>query len=125
MKIIFDFIRKYKVVIIGLLLVMVIAGGIEIWSGRSLLGADGLFGLWDGNILGSENSQRVADAYSFSHIIHGMIFYWFLWLVARKVPVKYRFIMALGLEAGWELLGNSPIIIDRYPAATIAQGYVG
>ena len=125
MKIIFDFIRKYKVVIIGLLLVMVIAGGIEIWSGRSLLGPDGRFGLWDGNIWGSENSQRVADAYSFSHIIHGMLFYAFLWLVARKVPMKYRFVIAIIMEAGWELLENSPIIIDRYRAATIAQGYVG
>ena len=89
------------------------------------MGPDGKFGFWDGNIWGSENSQRVADAYSFSHIIHGLVFYWFLWLVARKVPVKYRFIMALFLEAGWELLENSPIIIDRYRAATIAQGYVG
>jgi len=125
MKIIFDFIKKYKVVIIGLLFVMVIAGGIEIWSGRSLLGPDGRFGLWDGNIWGSENSQRVADAYSFSHIIHGMLFYAFLWLVARKVPMKYRFVIALVMEALWELLENSPIIIDRYRAATIAQGYVG
>ena len=125
MKIIFDFIKKYKVVIIGLLFVMVIAGGIEIWSGRSLLGPDGRFGLWDGNIWGSENSQRVADAYSFSHIIHGMLFYAFLWLVARKVPMKYRFVIAIIMEAGWELLENSPIIIDRYRAATIAQGYVG
>src|SRR3989344_3313191 len=125
MKIIFDFIKKYKVVIIGLLFVMVIAGGIEIWYGRSLLGPDGRFGLWDGNIWGSENSQRVADAYSFSHIIHGMLFYAFLWLVARKVPMKYRFVIALVMEALWELLENSPIIIDRYRAATIAQGYVG
>ena len=125
MKIIFDFIKKYKVVIIGLLFVMVIAGGIEIWSGRSLLGPDGRFGLWDGNIWGSENSQRVADAYSFSHIIHGMLFYAFLWLVARKVPMKYRFVIALVMEALWELLENSPIIIEGYGAGIIVKGYVG
>jgi len=104
---------------------MVITGTIEYWTGRSLLGPDGMFGWWDGNIWGSENSQRVADAYSFSHVIHGMGFYAFLWLVARRVPMRYRFVMALVLEALWELLENSPIIIDRYRAATIAQGYVG
>src|SRR3989344_706773 len=125
MHIVFNFVKKYWVVIVGMVVIMAVTGGIEAWSGRALLGPDGLFGWWDGNIWGSENSQRVADAYSFSHIIHGMIFYWFLWLVARKVPVKYRFIMALVLEAAWELLENSPIIIDRYRAATIAQGYVG
>lgn len=125
MKYIFEFIKRYRVVIIGLILVMVITGTIEYWTGRSLLGPDGMFGWWDGNIWGSENSQRVADAYSFSHVIHGMGFYAFLWLVARRVPMRYRFVMALVLEALWELLENSPIIIDRYRAATIAQGYVG
>lgn len=116
---------KYWVVIIGALLVMGLTGGIEYSTGRSLLGPDGMFGWWEGSVWSSENSQRVADAYSFSHIIHGILFYAFLWLVARKVPMKYRFVMALVLEAGWELLENSPIIIDRYRAVTIAQGYIG
>ncbi len=39
--------------------------------------------------------------------------------------MKYRFLAALLLEAGWEILENSPIIINRYREATIAQGYVG
>ena len=29
------------------------------------------------------------------------------------------------LEAVWEIIENSPIVIDRYRAVTIAQGYVG
>ncbi len=120
-----DFFKKYKLVILLTVLVFAIAGAIEYFSGRSVLGPDGAFGWWDGNIWGSENSQRVADAYSFSHIIHGMAFYAFLWLVARKVPVKYRFVMALVMEAAWELFENSPFIINRYREATIAQGYVG
>ena len=67
----------------------------------------------------------MADAYTFSHVIHGMLFFGFLWLVARRMPVKYRFILALIIEALWELLENSPIIIDRYRAVTISLGYVG
>ncbi len=119
------FIKKHWVVIAGTVVVLGVTGLIEWTGGRSLLGPDGTFGWWDGNIWGSENSQRVADAYSFSHIIHGMAFYGFLWLVARRVPAKYRFVMALVMEACWELFENSSFIINRYREATIAQGYVG
>jgi len=105
--------------------VLTLTGCIELAMGRSPLGPDGKFGWWDGNIWSSENSQRVADAYSFSHIIHGILFYGLFWLVARKLPLRYRLLIALVLEAGWELLENSPLIINRYREATIAQGYVG
>jgi hypothetical protein len=45
--------------------------------------------------------------------------------VARRLPVSYRFLIAVLLEAGWEVLENSPLIINRYREATIALGYVG
>jgi hypothetical protein len=105
--------------------VLALTGGIELWMGRSPLGPDGRFALWDGNIWSSECSQRLADPYSFSHLAHGMLFFGLLWLVARKMPVRYRFLAALLFEAGWELLENSPLIINRYREATIALGYVG
>ena len=53
-----------------------------------------------------------------------MLFYWFL-TFAKKIPMKWRFFIALLLEAGWEILENSPIIINRYRESTIAQGYFG
>lgn len=121
----YGFFKKHRFVILSLLTVLLSVAAIESASGRSLLGPDGRFGWWDGDIWSSENSQRVADAYSFSHIIHGMLFYGFLWLAARRLPVKHRFLIALLLEAGWELLENSPLIINRYREATIALGYVG
>jgi len=119
------FVVRNRFVLLSLLGVFATLATVELLCGRSPLGPDGHFGWWDGDIWSSENSQRVADAYSFSHIIHGMLFYGFLWLVARRVPLKFRFLIALLIEAGWELLENSPIIIDRYRAGTIAQGYVG
>jgi hypothetical protein len=120
-----NLLKQRRFEIISALLVFTAVAVIELHGGRSLLGPDGRFGWWDGNVWSSENSQRVADAYSFSHIIHGMAFYALLWLVARRLPLKYRFLAAIILEAGWELLENSPLIINRYRAATIAQGYVG
>jgi hypothetical protein len=119
------FVKEYRWVIFWTAVIFVITGSFEYFTGRSLLGPDGKFGLWEGSVWSAENSQRVADAYTFSHIIHGMLFYALLWLFARKIPMRYRFVMALGLEAGWELLENSPIIIDRYRAVTISLGYVG
>jgi hypothetical protein len=105
--------------------VLVLTGVVELAMGRSLLGPDGRFGLWEGNIWSSECSQRLADPYSFSHVAHGMLFYGALWLMARRLPVRQRFLAAVLLEAGWELLENSPIIIDRYRQVTIALGYDG
>jgi predicted DCC family thiol-disulfide oxidoreductase YuxK len=105
--------------------VFVITAGIELWMGRSPLGPDGKFGFWESNIWSSENSQRFADPYSFSHLIHGMLFYAGLWFIARKLPLRFRLLIALALEAGWELLENSPFIINRYRETTISLGYVG
>lgn len=105
--------------------VFALTGGIEWWMGRSWFGPDGRFGWWEGNIWSSENSQRFADPYSFSHLVHGILFYAGLRLGARKLPVRYRLLLALGLEAGWEILENSPLIINRYRAVTVSLGYVG
>jgi hypothetical protein len=98
---------------------------VELWMGRLPFGPDGRIGLWEGNIWSSEQSQRFADPYTFSHTIHGMLFYAILWLVARRTSVQARFVGALLLEGAWEILENSPLIIDRYREATIALGYVG
>jgi hypothetical protein len=119
------FLREHRFVLLSILGVFAAVAAVELLEGRSLFGPDGKFGWWDGDIWSSENSQRVADAYSFSHIIHGMLFYGFLWLVARRLPVRHRFLLALLIEGGWELLENSPLIINRYREATIALGYVG
>jgi hypothetical protein len=116
---------RYKWVVVSAIAVFVVTAGVELWMGRLPLGPDGRFGFWEGDIWSSEQSQRFADPYTFSHTIHGMLFYAFLWLTARRLPVRYRFIGALMLEGAWEILENSPIIINRYREVTISLGYVG
>lgn len=93
--------------------------------GRVPICTCGVVRLWGGGVHTPDNSQQIADWYSFSHIIHGMIFYAALrWLLPRA-SVPWRLTIAVAIECGWEILENSPIIIDRYRAATIAIGYTG
>lgn len=81
--------------------------------------------VWQGDVLSAENSQHLVDWYSPSHLIHGLLFYALLWGIARRWPVGLRAAIALLIEAAWEILENSPIIIDRYREATISLGYRG
>lgn len=111
--------------LIAVSLVVIFTAAFEWWMGRLPFGPEGKPGLWTADIWSNLCSQRVADAYSFSHIAHGLLFYALLWLVARRLPVRVRFLLAVLLEAGWELLENSPIIINRYREATMALGYAG
>jgi hypothetical protein len=105
--------------------ISVTVAAVELWMGRLPFGPDGRIGLWEGDIWSSGQSQRFADPYTFSHTIHGMLFYAILWLVAPRTSVRARFIAAIVMEGAWEVLENSPIIINRYREATIALGYVG
>ena len=107
------------------LLIAALIVGILLGEGRPPICPCGVVRLWQGVVESPENSQQVSDWYSFSHIIHGMIFFGLLWLVARRVPVHWRLVIAVVIECGWEILENSPIIIDRYRQATIAVGYTG
>ena len=108
-----------------LLAVVLITVVVERAMGRLWFGPDGRFGWLEADIWSSSQSQRVFDPYSFSHLLHGVGFYALLWLFARKRSISWRFVAAVALEGIWEILENSPIIIDRYREYTIAQGYVG
>lgn len=81
--------------------------------------------LWHGVVLSPENSQQIADWYTPSHVIHGIAFYFVLWLIAPKSSVWLRFAIAIAVEVGWEILENTPMIVDRYRETALAQGYFG
>ncbi|RJQ36169.1 DUF2585 family protein [Candidatus Parcubacteria bacterium] len=88
--------------------------------------------IWHGIVASSENSQHLADWYTFSHIIHGVAFYGIGHLVRRTlarrgiaVPLGAIFIGALGIEAGWEVFENTDYVINRYREVTISREYYG
>src|SRR4051794_19643345 len=106
-------------------LIICVAAAAELAMGRHTICTCGTIDLWVGARDSPKTSQMLADWYSLSHIVHGLLFYAVLWLVARRLPVEWRFLAALLVETAWELIENTPFVIDRYRAMTAALGYTG
>jgi Protein of unknown function (DUF2585) len=114
--------RKYWLVVAGIFALALV---ILLGMGRPPICTCGYVKLWEGVVASPGNSQHIADWYSFSHAIHGFLFFGLTYWLMRARPLGARLAVAVVIELCWELFENSPIIIDRYRAATAAVGYSG
>lgn len=99
--------------------------GVLACMGQPWISASGIVKIWEGAVFSIENSQHLSDWYTFSHIIHGIVFYWLLQRFLPQLSLGARVCIALGAEVAWELVENSPMIIDRYRETALALGYSG
>ena len=93
--------------------------------GQPWIAADGVIRLWESDPFSPRMSQELLDWYSFSHIIHGFIFFWLSRLFFPRWPLLARLLVCMSVEIGWEIAENSPFVINAYRRQALAAGYAG
>ena len=107
------------------LCIAALAAAVLFWMGREPICTCGTVKLWHGETQSSENSQHILDWYSPSHLLHGLVFYAFFWLIMRRASLGLRLSLSTLIEVIWEVAENTDTVIDRYREATIALDYYG
>lgn len=110
----------------------VIAGGLLVFQvtvlyimGQPWICQCGSVQLWAGDIFSSDNSQHITDWYTFSHLLHGLLLYALLSWLFPKLSFVHKLLIALAAEISWELVENTPAVINHYRESALAAGYVG
>lgn len=117
--------RKSALPLLAALALIVLTAIILLAMGRVPICTCGEIKLWTADVSSSDNSQHISDWYTPSHIIHGMLFYGLFHLLTPRLSMGWRAVGSIFIEAAWEIVENSPWIIDRYREGTIAVGYTG
>lgn len=105
--------------------VLLVTAGVLHGEGRSWICACGRFSLWAGQVCSSDNSQQFLDPYSFTHLLHGFLYFWLIALLLARLKPAWQLWLACSAASLWEVFENSNFIIQRYRADTASLGYQG
>lgn len=108
---------------VGIVLAMQIAA--LLWLGQPAICECGFVKFWEGEIFSQGNSQHIADWYTFSHIIHGFVFYALARYLFPKKSVAFWLLLSVIAEVSWEIFENTPMVINHYRQQALAVGYTG
>ncbi len=112
--------------LLAALAITAVTAGVLLWIGRIPMCGCGYIKLWHSGTNDAETSQHLTDWYTYSHVLHGVIFYWLLWAIFRgRLSVAARLVIAMLIEAAWEIFENMPFIIERYRTQTVSRDYAG
>ena len=117
--------RRSRAHVVIAIAIVAVAGSTLIAMGRVPWCRCGTLRPWVGDAWGPENSQHLADPYSFTHVTHGVLIYGILRLAAPRASLATSAVVAVAMESGWEVLENTDMVINRYREATVALGYYG
>lgn len=123
--------KPHRKAVLATLALVALAVAILFAMDRPPICTCGTVELWHGTVQSNGNSQHISDWYSPSHFTHGLIMYFFAWLLWRRwnlfggKPARWALPIAVLVEAAWEVSENTPMVIDRYRAVTVSWGYSG
>jgi hypothetical protein len=117
--------RHWQADLAAAIAIVCVTALLELAMGRTVAYRNGPIRPWVSEVQSDQNSQQIADWYTFSHIIHGALFYGVTHLTMGPASLGLRAAAALAIEATWESYENTDTVINRYRAATIALGYYG
>lgn len=120
-----DHVRENRAAVTVYLMILVAAVATLYFQGRVFWCQAGDLIPWSWNIWSTHNSQHIIDPYSFTHVLHGVLEFWLIGLVFRRMPIVWRLALAIFIESSWEVAENSAMVIERYRAATISLDYFG
>ena len=116
--------NKPKVVLAASIVVLAMIVLLRL-EGRYFICTCGHFAVWVSDWCSSNTSQQLLDPYSFTHILHGFLFFWLMLLLFRRLPGAWQFFLAMLLESTWEVFENTSFVINKYRTETAALGYTG
>jgi hypothetical protein len=99
-----------------------IAAILALW-GQPWICTCGEIHLWVGSIFHSGNSQHIADWYTLSHILHGVLIALAGRLFLPRLSFQWLFLIAVATGMAWEIIEHTEWVLGAFRATTINQGY--